>query len=410
VAAPEPAPPPPPGAAVSPQLPALEPRVSAIRDEVTSWRRHLHSHPELGFQEHETSRYVTAALQEFDGLEISHPVKTSVVARLRGGRPGRTIAMRADMDALPVAEVTGLPFASQVPGVMHACGHDGHTAILLGAAKLLARRRAELSGEVRFIFQHSEELAPGGARDLVAAGIMDGVSMVFGEHLRSLLEVGQVALSPGPVQAAADEFRITIRGDGGHAAYPQLAVDPIAIGAEVVSALQQVVSRNTDPFDTVVLSVTMFHAGTAENVIPPTAEMVGTVRAFRNELRQQTKGHMERIIAGITQAHGAGYSFDYQYGYQPVVNDEMVTGLVRAAITRSLGKDAVIPAAPTMGAEDFSAYQEKAPGAFFYVGAGNREKGLTHQHHHGLFAIDEDCLGIGVQAMVATAEALLEAD
>ena len=391
-------------------LPQLLPEVIAVRDDVVAWRRHLHAHPELGFQEHETARYVAQVLQEIGGLEITHPTATSVLARLRSTRPGRTIALRADMDALPVAEETRLPFASQVPGVMHACVHDGHTAILLGAARLLSARREDLGGEVRFIFQHSEELAPGGAQELVAAGVMDGVEMVAGEHLRSLLEVGQVALSSGPVQAAADEFRITIRGEGGHAAYPQLAVDSIAIGAEVVSALQHVVSRQTDPFDTLVLSVTMFHAGTAENVIPPVAEMVGTVRAFREELRRQTEGRMDKIIRGITQGHGAEYSFQYQYGYQPVVNDERVTGIVREALTRSLGEGSVIPATPTMGAEDFSAYQKMAPGVFFYVGAGNRAKGLTRQHHHGLFAIDEDCLGIGVQAMVATAEGLLSAD
>jgi amidohydrolase len=391
-------------------LPQLLPEVIAVRDDVVAWRRHLHAHPELGFQEHETARYVAQVLQEIGGLEITHPTATSVLARLRSTRPGRTIALRADMDALPVAEETGLPFSSQVPGVMHACGHDGHTAILLGAARLLSARREDLGGEVRFIFQHSEELAPGGAQELVAAGVMDGVEMVAGEHLRSLLEVGQVALSSGPVQAAADEFRITIKGEGGHAAYPQLAVDSVAIGAEVVSALQHVVSRQTDPFDTLVLSVTMFHAGTAENVIPPVAEMVGTVRAFREELRRQTEGRMDKIIRGITQGHGAEYSFQYQYGYQPVVNDERVTGIVREALTRSLGEGSVIPATPTMGAEDFSAYQKMAPGVFFYVGAGNRAKGLTRQHHHGLFAIDEDCLGIGVQAMVATAEGLLSAD
>ncbi|MHB1501034.1 MAG: amidohydrolase [Candidatus Dormibacteria bacterium] len=390
-------------------MPRLSHEVLAVADEVVAWRRHIHAHPELGFQEHETAKYVTQVLREIGGLEISHPTKTSVLARLRGGGPGRVIALRADMDALPVAEETGLPFASQVPGVMHACGHDGHTAILLGAARVLSSRQHELGGEIRFIFQHSEELAPGGAQELVAAGVMDGVEMVAGEHLRSLLEVGQVALSSGPVQASADEFRIGIRGDGGHAAYPHMTVDPIAIGAELVSALQQVVSRNTDPFEALVLSVTMFHAGTAENVIPPTAELVGTVRAFRPELRSETEARMERIIRGVTQAHGADYSFEYQYGYQPVVNDERVTGIVWDALGQSLGRDALTVAAPTMGAEDFSAYQQRAPGVFFYVGAGNREKGLIRQHHHGLFAIDEACLAIGVQAMVATADALLAA-
>ena len=388
-------------------MPQLSAEVQGVADDVIIWRRHLHQHPELGFQEHATAAYVTHVLERIGGLEISHPTTTSVLARLQGARPGRVIALRADMDALPISEETKLPFASQVPGVMHACGHDAHTAILLGATRLLSSRRAQLEGEIRFIFQHAEELAPGGAQELVAAGVMDGVEMVAGLHVTSLLEVGMVALSAGPVQASADEFRIEILGDGGHAAYPQMAVDPIVIGAEVVGAFQQIVARNTSPFDALVLSVTMFHAGTAENVISSMAELVGTVRAFRPELRSETEARMERVLRGVTEAHGAKYSFKYDYGYRPVVNDEWVTGIVKDALVQALGPAAVVPATPTMGAEDFSAYQQKAPGAFFFIGAGNQAKGLVRQHHHGLFEIDEGCLPIGVEAMVATAEGLL---
>lgn len=385
----------------------LNPEVAAVLDQVVGWRRHIHQHPELGFQEEQTAAYVTSLLQGFGGIEVTHPTRTSVLGRLRGGRPGPVIALRADMDALPITEESGLPFASQVPGVMHACGHDAHTAILLGTARLLSDRRADLPGEVRFIFQHSEELAPGGAQELVKAGVMEGVDMVAGAHVRSLMEVGQVGLRSGPVQASADEFRIQIQGDGGHAAYPHLAVDPIAIGAEVVGALQQVVARNTDPFDTLVLSVTMFHAGTAENVIPPTADMVGTVRAFRREMREEAERLMDRVLRGVTEAHGAKYTFHYDYGYDPVVNDERATKVVREALVGALGSEAVVVNDRTMGAEDFSAYQKEAPGAFFFIGAGNKQKGMVRQHHHGQFMIDEDCLGIGVQGMVAAALAML---
>jgi amidohydrolase len=219
-----------------------------------------------------------------------------------------------------------------------------------------------------------------------------------------------VGLQAGPVQASADEFRIQIQGDGGHAAYPHLAVDPIAIGAEVVGALQQIVARNTNPFDTLVLSVTMFHAGTAENVIPPIADMVGTVRAFRPEMRREAERLIDRVIRGVTEAHGAKYTFHYDYGYDPVVNDEGATRVVRAALIEALGEGAVVANEPTMGAEDFSAYQKEAPGAFFFIGAGNKQKGMVRQHHHGQFMIDEDCLGIGVQGMVEAAGAMLTSD
>ncbi|NUS99016.1 MAG: amidohydrolase, partial [Gemmatimonadaceae bacterium] len=227
-----------------------------VRDQVISWRRHLHRHPELSFHETNTSRFVAETLGGFGGLEISRPSATSVMARLKGGRPGRTLAMRADIDALPIHEKNAHDFVSSSPGVMHACGHDGHTAMLLGAAKVLAARRAELAGEIRFIFQHAEEIPPGGAEELVRAGVMEGVDLVIGAHLWSPLQVGKVGVKAGALMAAPDAFTITILGSGGHAALPQQTVDSIAVAAQVVTNLQHVVARNVDPLASAVLSVT----------------------------------------------------------------------------------------------------------------------------------------------------------
>jgi amidohydrolase len=381
--------------------------VAAIGEDVVRWRRHVHAHPELSYQEHETAKFVIDRLQEFGGLEISTPTKTSVVADLVGGRPGPRLALRADMDALPITEETEFDFASQSPGVMHACGHDGHIAMLLGAAKVLTNHRVEVPGQVRFIFQHAEELCPGGAQELVSAGVMSGVDLVIGAHLDSLLEVGKVGIKAGAMMASSDEFRLTIHGVGGHAAQPQFTVDCVAIGALVVTNLQHVVSRNVDPREALVLSVTQFNAGTAENVIPGVAKLVGTVRSFNPELRRQAPELMERVIRGITEAHGATYTFDYQNGYAAVLNDERVTQLLRQASSRVLGEEQVADPEPTMGSEDFSAYAGKAPGTFFTVGGGNKAKDITYPHHHSRFTVDEAALPVGVQTFVSGSFALL---
>ena len=253
---------------------------AALRDQVIAWRRHLHRHPELSFNEEQTAQFVHDTLAGFGGLMISRPTATSVMARLETGRVGPVLAMRADMDALAITEETGLPFASVNRGVMHACGHDGHTAMLLGAVSRLLSIRDTLKGEIRFIFQHAEEISPGGADEMVQRGVMDGVDRIIGAHLWASLEVGKVGLVEGAAMAAPDTFWLTVRGKGGHAAMPQQTVDPIAIGAQVVTNLHQVISRGVDPLDSAVLSVTQFHAGTTHNVIPEVAELNGTVRTF----------------------------------------------------------------------------------------------------------------------------------
>ena len=384
--------------------------VDALLPQVVVWRRRLHRHPEVAFQEVETARFIDETLRTIPGLHVSRPTRTSVLAALDGALPGPTIAVRADIDALPIREENDVAYRSQVDGAMHACGHDGHTAIVLGLATLLARHSDRLRGTVRFVFQHAEELSPGGAEELVAQGVMEGVSQVIGLHLWSPLPVGTIGLICGPAMAAPDTFECTIIGQGGHAAAPHQTVDPIAIGAQVVTALQQVVSRRVDPLDPVVLSVTQFIAGTTFNVIPSSAYLAGTVRTFDPALRDSMPAQLERIVAGVTSAFGATYTLTYERGYRPVVNDAALTARLEQVVTRTFGADTLVPMRPTMGGEDFSAYQQKAPGVFAFVGAGNEAEGITFPHHHPRFQIDERSLGIGLRYLTAASLELLTSD
>ena len=375
--------------------------VEPVLDQVVEWRRHLHRHPELSFHERETADFVARTLEGFGaGLEVQRPVEHGVVARLQTGRPGPVVALRADIDALPIDEQSGVEFASQNPGVMHACGHDGHTAMLLGAARALTEARDALpGGELRFVFQPAEELAPGGARDLVAAGVMEGVDLVYGCHLWTPLEYGKVAAMPGPFMAAADFFSLAITGRGGHGGLPHLADDVVAIASQVVTNLQHVVARRIDPLERAVLSVGAFHAGDAPNVLPDRAELAGTVRSFDPGVRERMPQLIEEVVRGVTSAHGARYELDYTFGYKPVVNDAAATALVRDAI----GADMRADLAPIMGGDDFSAYLAEAPGCYAFIGAGDEEAGATFPHHHPRFRIDERALAVGVRLHVDVA-------
>lgn len=388
-------------------VPTLNKAVEEIKEQVIAWRRYLHENPELSFHEEKTAQFVYETLLTFGNLEVTRPTKNSVMARLIGDKPGKVLAMRADMDALPISEENTFEYVSKNPGVMHACGHDGHTSMLLGAAKLLSGMKDQIKGEVRFLFQHAEEVFPGGAEEMVQAGVMDGVDMVIGTHLWSTMEFGTVGICSGPMMAAPDTFWITVLGKGGHAALPHQTIDSIAIAAQVVTNLQHIVSRNADPLDNLVLSVTQFVGGTTHNVIPGAVEICGTVRSFDKDLRESVPGLMERVIKGITEAHGAEYKFKYEFGYRPVINDAEVTKLMEDVVVESLGEEWVEHMRPTMGGEDFSAFQQKAPGCFFYVAAGNKEKGITYPHHHPRFTIDEDALEIGVKMFVNAARKIV---
>ncbi len=374
--------------------------VTALAAEAVAWRRHLHANPELSFHEHNTARFVRETLESFGSLELEQPTPTSVVARLQGERPGRTLALRADIDALPIQEESGVEYASRSKGVMHACGHDGHTAALLAVARALINRRSELAGEARFLFQHAEELPPGGAAELVAAGALDGVDTVIGAHLISTLEVGKIGVIDGPCTAAADTFAATIRGRGGHAGFPHETVDPIAISAQAIVNLQHIVSRNTAPLDSAVVSVTRISGGSADNIIPEAVEVGGTVRTHREEVRERTRVGVDRVLAGITAAHGATYTFEYTTGYDPVVNDPDVAAIVRAAAD----PDRLVDFEPLMAGDDFSAYLRAAPGCFFFVGAGRQG---AYPHHHPRFVIDEAALPVLIETMTGAAMGFL---
>jgi amidohydrolase len=367
-----------------------------VEDDVIAWRRHLHRHPEISFEEHETSAWIADKLASF-GLEVERPTETSVLARLGSGRPGPTVALRADIDALPIHERSGVEFASERPGAMHACGHDGHTAMLLGAARTLTERELP-GGELRFIFQHAEELAPGGARDMVAAGVMEGVDFVYGCHLWTPLELGKVAAVPGPFMAAADFFRLTITGRGGHAGLPHTAVDTIACAAELVGSLQHIVSRRIDPLAPAVVTIGSLHAGDAPNVIPGQAVLTGTTRSFDPGVRERIPKLIDEIARGVCAAHGADHELDFQFGYRPVVNEERATQLVREAIG-----DELVEIDPIMGGDDFSAFQAEAPGCYAFVGAGG-----AYPHHHPRFRIDERALATGTRLHVQVALRALE--
>jgi amidohydrolase len=396
--------------ATSPDLEvhALLADTQALADQIVQWRRQLHRRPEVAFEEHETARFIRAVLADIPGIDVSRPTETSVVAQLTGALPGKTVAVRADIDGLPVHEENTVEYRSEIDGVMHACGHDGHTAIVLGLVTLLARHRQQLRGAVRFIFQHAEELNPGGAETLVQQGVMHGVDAIIGIHLWASMPVGRIGIVAGPAMAAPDTFDCTIVGTGGHAAIPHDTVDPIAAGAQIVTALQHVVSRHTDPLEPLVISVTQFHAGTTYNVIPNSARIAGTIRTFDAALRNQVPLLMERAIKGICDAHGATYEFVVNRGYRPVVNDAEIAKRLEQVVERTLGPGVLIPTRPTMGGEDFSAYLQKAPGVFAFVGAGNVTAGIRYPHHHPQFNIDEASLPLGLHYLTAATLELLQ--
>lgn len=376
-----------------------------LSQQVIQWRRHLHRHPELSFQEHHTAQFVEEELRRLPHLSVSRPTPTSVLAVLKGqAGPGKTVLLRADMDALPIQEETGLEFTSQNQGVMHACGHDGHTAMLLGAARMLSAHPETLNGEVRFIFQHAEELPPGGAQQLVDAGLMDGVDTVMGIHLMSPVPTGVVVVKGGPLMAAADRFSLKIQGKGGHGAMPNQTIDPVVIAAQIILAFQTIVSRTLDPMDTAVVTVATLEGGQAMNVIPDTVTLGGTVRTFNPEVRTLIPERMEAIAKGITQAHGATYQFDYIQGYRATTNDPEVAAKLQEMVRQVLPEAQLLTNPnPLMGSEDFSAYMTKAPGTFVLIGAGGPD---AAPHHHPKFDLDERALEQGVKLYIGAAHTL----
>ena len=381
--------------------------VAAQVDEIASWRRHLHAHPELMYDVQGTARFVAEKLRAFGCDEVVEGLgRTGVVGLIRGSRgEGRTIGLRADMDALPTTETTGLPHASTVPGKMHACGHDGHTAMLLGAARHLCETR-RFPGSVAVIFQPAEE-GGAGAKAMIDDGMMErfGIAEVYGMHNMPGLPLGRFSIRPGPIMAATDEFTVTVKGRGSHAAQPHRSVDPIVVGAQIVTAVQTIASRNVDPLQSVVVTVTKFQAGTAYNVIPETALVAGTFRTLDREVREFVPQRLHAICEGIAAAHGAEIGFDHRVNYPVTVNHPDETGEAVAVASEVAGEGAVDPATPpVMGAEDFSYMLEARPGAFIFLGNGD-----TAPLHHPAYDFADEAIAHGVSYWVRLAERRLAA-
>lgn len=367
-----------------------------VENDVIEWRHHIHRHPERSFHEVATARYVDSLLASFGNIEVSHPTPTSVLGILHGARPGKTVAFRADMDALPVQEETGLPFASVVPGVSHACGHDAHTAMLLGTAKVLSQKQKDIRGTVYFLFQHAEEEGTGGAQEIIKTGALKGVDAFFGMHLLPNYPVGYLGILPvGAASTSADGFFLTINGKGSHGSMPQLGTDPIVTGAEVVTALQTVVSRNVTPGEMAVVSVGKFQAGDAPNVIPDKAELAATVRTVSEPTRQLVAARIKTLVDHIVQANGATCHLDYKFGYPAIQNDEALRALARAGATKALGTSQVFDAPRMSASEDFAYYKEVAPTCFMVLGVGDGAA-----NHSPEFNPDERALANGVRAEV----------
>ena len=376
--------------------------MEAMQPALIELRRDLHRHPELSLQEHRTTALLRARLAAA-GLQVHDlGLATGAVATVRGAREGPTLALRADIDALPILEATGLPFASETPGCMHACGHDLHTTVMLGTALALQGVRGGLRGSVRFLFQPAEEIARG-ARQLIDAGALQGVDAVLGFHNKPDVPVGSVGVRSGPLMAAADMFALEIRGLGGHAAMPDRAIDPIVAGAAVVLALQTAVSRNISPLESVVVSVGQFHAGTAQNIIPDAARIEGTVRCFSPAVREQMPGILRRIATEVAAGFGAEARLEYTAGTPALRNDATLCDLMRRAAAAVVGEERVVEAQPVMASEDFAMYQELVPGHFAWLGVGNPAIGAVENWHHPRFIVDEAAIPLGIRVFAQAA-------
>ncbi|KAA6474770.1 M20 family metallopeptidase [Bacillus swezeyi] len=371
--------------------------------EMVELRRHFHQYPELSHQEVNTPLAIAKYLENL-GVEVRTNVGgQGVVGLIKGGLPGKTVALRADFDALPIQDQKDVPYRSTVPGVMHACGHDAHTSALLLAAKVLARHKKELKGNVVLIHQFGEEVTPGGAKPMIEDGCLDGADAIFGTHIWAPMPVGQAGVKSGAMMAAADKFTITVSGRGGHGGAPHLTTDALVTAASVVNHLQQIVSRRIDPTDAAVISIGTFHSGQAFNIIAEEAVIEGTVRTFSKQVQETIITEMKRIIKGVCDSNGASFKLDYEKGYPPVFNHEKETDIVRKCAKNVLGEQSVIELEPNMIGEDFSYYLEKVPGSFFFTGAGNQEAVAVYPHHHPKFDIDEKGMLNAAKILVSAA-------
>lgn len=367
-------------------------------------RRHFHKYPELAFEEFETSKYIKKILIEL-GLEVKDQVaKTGVVGVLYGKKPGKTIAIRADMDALPMQELNEVAYRSTNKGKMHSCGHDAHMAIALGSAMILSEIKDKIKGNVKFIFQPAEETI-GGAKPMIDEGVLENpnVDAILGGHVWGAIPLGRIGIKNGPIMASSDFFKLKIIGKGGHAANPHVTIDPVTIGSEVVNAFQKIISRQTDPLEQLVISICSFQSGNTSNIIPCDAILKGTVRTLNDEIRSSLPQRMENIIKGICEPYGAKYEFEYMESYPVTNNDINITELIKASASKIIKNEYIQSIErPSMAAEDFSFYLKEIPGTFIWIGTQNKEKGKIYDIHHPKFDIDEDILTLAASIYAQT--------
>lgn len=373
-------------------------------NDIVAIRRDIHQYPEIQFDVKRTAGIAANALNTL-GMQVDTGIgRTGVVGNLDIPGATKRIALRADMDALPIQELTDVPFKSKIDGKAHLCGHDAHTAMLIGTARILSELKSELKTNIRFIFQPCEEAFPGGASAMIEDGVLEDVDEIYGLHVFPLYPVGQYATCIGPMLAQSDIFEVTITGKGGHAAFPHLTVDPIIVGTQFVNAVQSIVSRNVNPLDSAVVSITMFHAGDAKNVIPANVSIGGTVRTLDTEVQSRVRTQLENLLAGIASSHDAKYTYTYQEGCPITYNHEPCVNTVVSVGETLVGKENVdFPISPILGGEDFACYSEKIPACFVMVGAGNEQKGIVNMCHHPQFDIDESCMIYGMALTTAIA-------
>ncbi|VXD23541.1 putative amidohydrolase YhaA [Planktothrix serta PCC 8927] len=377
-----------------------------LQPQLVEWRRRLHQYPELGFTEILTAEFVSQHLKKWGIDHQTGIAKTGIVATIDSGKPGPVLAIRADLDALPIQEENDVSYQSQHPGIMHACGHDGHTAIALGTAYYLAHHRHRFQGVVKIIFQPAEE-GPGGAKPMIEAGVLKNpdVDALIGLHLWNNLPLGTIGVRSGALMAAVEKFQCTIYGKGGHGAIPHQTIDSILVASHVVLALQTIVSRNVNPLEAAVVSVGSLHGGKTDNVIADSAKMLGTVRYFNPSYQGFFGTRVEQIIAGVCQIHGASYELNYAPLYPPVINDKRIADLVQSIAETVVETPAgIVPECQTMAAEDISYFLQEVPGCYFFLGSSNPDKNLAFPHHHPRFDFDETVLGMGVEMFVRCVE------
>jgi amidohydrolase len=380
--------------------------IRSLQSQLVQWRRQLHQHPELGFQEYLTSVFIAQKLQTWGIKHQTGIANTGIVATIESPYSGPVLAIRADMDALPIQEENQVSYCSQHPGIMHACGHDGHTAIALGTAYYLAQHRQDFRGTVKIIFQPAEE-GPGGAKPMIEEGVLKNpdVNALIGLHLWNNLPLGTIGVRSGALMAAVECFECKIQGQGGHGAMPHQTVDSIVVASQIINVLQTIVARNLNPIDSAVVTVGQLNAGTALNVIADSASMRGTVRYFNPDFDQYFNRRIEAIIKGICQSYGAEYELNYWKLYPPVINNQEIAELVYSValdvVETPVG---IVPECQTMGGEDVSFFLQEVPGCYFFLGSANLDKGLAYPHHHPRFDFDETVLSVGVEMFVRCVE------